>query len=55
MCRFIVTLLSALAQLECEQIAEKSSSAMLRRQANGRRMTGVDSTVTGACQLITGD
>jgi site-specific DNA recombinase len=40
--RFIFTLFSALAQLEREQIAEKTSSAMLRHQANGRRMTRVD-------------
>jgi DNA invertase Pin-like site-specific DNA recombinase len=37
--RFIFTLFSALAQLEREQIAERTSSAMLRHQANGRRMT----------------
>ena len=37
--RFIFTLFSALAQLEREQIAERTSSAVLRHQANGRRMT----------------
>jgi DNA invertase Pin-like site-specific DNA recombinase len=37
--RFIFTLFSALAQLEREQIAERTSSAMLKHQANGRRMT----------------
>jgi DNA invertase Pin-like site-specific DNA recombinase len=37
--RFIFTLFSALAQLEREQIAERTSTAMLRHQANGRRMT----------------
>jgi hypothetical protein len=37
--RFIFTLFSALAQLEREQIAERTSSAMLRHQAKGRRMT----------------
>jgi DNA invertase Pin-like site-specific DNA recombinase len=37
--RFIFTRFSALAQLESEQIAERTSTAMLRHQANGRRMT----------------
>jgi DNA invertase Pin-like site-specific DNA recombinase len=37
--RFIFTLFSAMAQLEREQIAERTSSAMLKHQANGRRMT----------------
>jgi site-specific DNA recombinase len=37
--RFIFTLFSALAQLEREQIAERTSTAMLRHQLNGRRMT----------------
>ena len=40
--RFIFTLFSALAQLEREQIAERTSTAMLRHQANGRRMTRPD-------------
>lgn len=40
--RFIFTLFSALAQLEREQIAERTSSAMLRHQAQGRRMTRPD-------------
>jgi site-specific DNA recombinase len=40
--RFIVPLLSALAQLEREQIAERTSSAMLHHQAKGRRMTRSD-------------
>lgn len=40
--RFIFTLFSALAQLEREQIAERTSSAMLRHQAKGRRMTRQD-------------
>jgi DNA invertase Pin-like site-specific DNA recombinase len=40
--RFIFTLFSALAQLEREQIGERTSTAMLRHQANGRRMTHVD-------------
>jgi site-specific DNA recombinase len=40
--RFIFTLFSALAQLEREQIAERTSSAMLRLQATGRRMTRPD-------------
>ncbi len=40
--RFIFTLFSALAQLEREQIADRTSSAMLRHQAAGRRMTHPD-------------
>jgi DNA invertase Pin-like site-specific DNA recombinase len=40
--RFIFTLFSALAQLQREQIAERTSSAMLRHQAKGRRMTRLD-------------
>jgi DNA invertase Pin-like site-specific DNA recombinase len=40
--RFIFTLFSALAQLEREQIAERTSSAMLHHQANGRRMGRLD-------------
>src|SRR5262249_56481568 len=40
--RFIFTLFSALAQLEREQIAERTSSAMIRHQAKGRRMTRPD-------------
>ena len=40
--RFIFTLFSALAQLEREQIAERTSSAMLRHQAKGLRMTRPD-------------
>jgi DNA invertase Pin-like site-specific DNA recombinase len=40
--RFIFTLFSALAQLEREQIAERTSSAMLRHQTKGRRMTRPD-------------
>jgi site-specific DNA recombinase len=40
--RFIFTLFSALAQLEREQIAERTSTAMLRHQASGRRMTRRD-------------
>jgi DNA invertase Pin-like site-specific DNA recombinase len=40
--RFIFTLFSALAQLEREQIGERTSSAMLRHQAKGRRMTRPD-------------
>jgi site-specific DNA recombinase len=40
--RFIFTLFSALAQLEREQIQERTSSAMLKHQANGRRMTRAD-------------
>src|SRR5262245_31022639 len=40
--RFIFTLFSALAQLEREQIGERTSSAMLRHQAQGRRMTRPD-------------
>jgi site-specific DNA recombinase len=40
--RFIFTLFSALAQLEREQVAERTSNAMLRHQAKGRRMTRPD-------------
>jgi DNA invertase Pin-like site-specific DNA recombinase len=40
--RFIFTLFSALAQLEREQIAERTSTAMLRHQSKGRRMTRSD-------------
>jgi site-specific DNA recombinase len=40
--RFIFTLFSALAQLEREQIAERTSAAMLKHQALGRRMTRPD-------------
>jgi DNA invertase Pin-like site-specific DNA recombinase len=40
--RFIFTLFSALAQLEREQIAERTSVAMLRHQAQGRRMGRAD-------------
>jgi hypothetical protein len=40
--RFIFTLFSALAQLEREQIAERTSTAMLRHQSKGRRMTRPD-------------
>jgi DNA invertase Pin-like site-specific DNA recombinase len=40
--RFIFTLFSALAQLEREQIAERTSTAMIRHQATGRRMTRAD-------------
>ena len=40
--RFIFTLFSALAQLEREQIADRTSTAMLRHQAKGRRMTRPD-------------
>src|SRR5437879_6956870 len=40
--RFIFTLFSALAQLEREQVAERTSTAMLRHQAKGRRMTRPD-------------
>jgi DNA invertase Pin-like site-specific DNA recombinase len=40
--RFIFTLFSALAQLEREQIGERTSAAMLRHQSTGRRMTRPD-------------
>jgi site-specific DNA recombinase len=40
--RFVFTLFAALAQLEREQIAERTSSAMLYHQAKGRRMTRPD-------------
>jgi site-specific DNA recombinase len=47
--RFIFTLFSALAQLEREQIAERTSSAMLKHQTNGRRMTRADRCPYGWC------
>jgi len=37
--RFVFVLFAALAQLEREQIGERTSMAMLRHQSNGRRMT----------------
>jgi DNA invertase Pin-like site-specific DNA recombinase len=40
--QFILTLFSALAQLEREQMAERTSTAMLRHQATGRRTTRPD-------------
>jgi site-specific DNA recombinase len=40
--RFIFTPFSALAQLEREPIAERTSTAMPRHQAKGRRMTRPD-------------
>src|SRR5262249_53682630 len=40
--RFVVILFSALAKLEREQVAERTSAAMLRHQAKGRRMTRLD-------------
>ena len=40
--RFVFTLFSALAQLERDKIAERTSCAMLRHQAEGRRMTRAD-------------
>jgi DNA invertase Pin-like site-specific DNA recombinase len=40
--RFVFILFSALAELEREQVAERTSSAMLRHQAKGRRMTRLD-------------
>jgi DNA invertase Pin-like site-specific DNA recombinase len=40
--RFIFTFFFALAQLEREQIGERTSAAMLRHQATGRRMTRPD-------------
>src|SRR5262249_33245163 len=42
MVRFVFILFSALAELEREQIAERTSTAMLRHQAKGRRMTRTD-------------
>src|SRR5438128_95114 len=36
--RFVFILFSALAELEREQVAERTSTAMLRHQAKGRRM-----------------
>jgi DNA invertase Pin-like site-specific DNA recombinase len=40
--RFVFILFSALAELEREQVAERTSTAMLRHQAKGRRMTRCD-------------
>jgi DNA invertase Pin-like site-specific DNA recombinase len=40
--RFVFILFSALAELEREQVAERTSAAMLRHQAKGRRMTRPD-------------
>src|SRR5215831_5862951 len=40
--RFVFILFSALAELEREQVAERTSAAMLRHQAKGRRMTRSD-------------
>jgi DNA invertase Pin-like site-specific DNA recombinase len=40
--RFVFILFSALAELEHEQVAERTSTAMLRHQAKGRRMTRPD-------------
>ena len=37
--KFVFTLLAALAELERQQIAERTSEAMLRHQASGRRMS----------------
>lgn len=37
--RFVFKLLAALAELEREQIAERTSEAMLNHQSNGRRMS----------------
>jgi len=38
----VFILFSALAELEREQVAERTSAAMLRHQAKGRRMTRAD-------------
>jgi DNA invertase Pin-like site-specific DNA recombinase len=40
--RFVFILFSALAELEREQVAERTSTAMLRHQAKGRRTTRCD-------------
>jgi hypothetical protein len=40
--QFVFILFSALAELEREQVAERTSAAMLRHQAKGRRMTRPD-------------
>jgi DNA invertase Pin-like site-specific DNA recombinase len=40
--RFVFVLFSALAELEREQVADRTSTAMLRHQAKGRRMSRPD-------------
>lgn len=40
--RFFLTILAAFAELEREQIRERTSKAMLAHQAGGRRMTRLD-------------
>lgn len=40
--RFFFTVMAGLAQLEREQLAERTSDAMRRHQASGRRMTRAD-------------
>jgi DNA invertase Pin-like site-specific DNA recombinase len=40
--RFVFILFSALAELEREKVAERTSAAVLRHQAKGRRMTRPD-------------
>jgi hypothetical protein len=40
--RIVFILFSALAELEREQVAERTSTAMLRHQSKGRRMTRPD-------------
>jgi site-specific DNA recombinase len=45
--RFVFILFSALAELEREQVAERISTAMLRHQAKGRRMTRPDRSPYG--------
>ena len=45
--RFIFTLFSAMAQLEREQISERTSTAMLKHQENGQRMGRSDRTPYG--------
>src|SRR6476469_6969325 len=45
--RFVFILFSALAELEREQVAERTSVAMLRHQAKGRRMTRPDRCPNG--------
>jgi DNA invertase Pin-like site-specific DNA recombinase len=45
--RFVFILFSAMAELEREQVAERTSTAILRHQSKGRRMTRPDRCPNG--------